>query len=375
MLYALFAVLVGAGLLSLVGARLMLRPATIRFRLPAQVSVGETISVDVAVVPQVWPSKRHLLLLKSPYPFALAQDVFLPVSGRSFVRKHRVLCTQRGFFRLCDATVTSAYPFGLAKLVRTWQVEPIAIAVYPRVYPGTAFSLPASSTRNSVDMEQPTPSLGQELFREVREYRRGDNPRHIHWRSSARHGSLVMKQFDAVATSETWIVLDLDPASHAGSGEDHTFERSLEIAASIATHQIRSGLRCGVAGGLGANGAPRILIAPSTGNAHLQALLEALAAVRADYAIPYATVLDNLSPHYRAGQQWILFKDVGQRVVAPAFLQKQRAPFWFRIDTDSFVAGDLSERIQLERKLLPPVRQSDGYAIGRDTDLSLLFMS
>ncbi len=370
LLYALFAVLVGAALFSLLGARLMLRTASIRLQLPTQASVGDCISVQVAVLPQAWPRKRHLLQLDSPYPFAPAQHVFLPVCGSGLVREQRVLCTQRGMFRLQDAGVASAYPLGLATMRRRWVVEPVGITVHPRIYPGAAFSLPASSTRSSVELERPAPSLGQELFREVREYRRGDNPRHIHWRSSARHGELVVKQFDAVTTSETWIVLDLDPASHAGQGQDHSFERAIEIAASIAVQQIRSGLRCGIAGGLREDGSPVLLLAPGTGNAHLHAILDALAALRADCPRPYAEVLESLAAHHSAGQQWILFQHGEERVAAPAFLRGQRAPFWFRFDTASFADTDLSQR-----SLMPPQRRSDGFAIARDSDLSLIFKS
>lgn len=368
LLYALFAVLVGAALFSLVGARLMLRAATVRFQLPVQASVGDCISVQVAILPQTWPFRRHLLQLNAPYPFAPGQHVFLPLCGRDLVRQQRVVCTRRGLFRLQDVSVASAYPLGLATVRRRWAAVPAGITIHPRIYPGTAFSLPASSARSSVDMERPAPSLGQELFREVREYRRGDNPRHIHWRSSARQGHLVVKQFDAVTTSETWIVLDLDPASHAGQGQDHSFERAIEIAASIAAQQIRAGLRCGIAGGLRADGSPALLLAPQTGSAHLHAMLDALAAVCADCAVPYATVLEGLAAHHSAGQQWILFQHGEERIAAPPFLRKQRAPFWFRFDTASFADDDVSRR-----NPLPPQRQSDGFAITRDSDLARIF--
>lgn len=368
LLYGLFAVLIGAALFSLIGARLMLRTATVRFWLPEQASVGDCIALKIAILPLGWPRKRHLLQLKAPYPFAPDQQVFLPVCGTGFVREQQVLCTRRGVFRLQDVGVASAYPLGLATVRRRWPVAPAAITIHPRIYHGNAFALPASSMRSSADMERPSPSLGQELFREVREYRRGDNPRHIHWRSSARHGELVVRQFDAVTTSETWIVLDLDPAVHAGQGEDHTFERAIEIAASIASHQIRSGLRCGIAGGLRKDGSPLLLIAPGVGNAHLRVILDALAALRADSIAPYAEVLESLAPHYSAGQQWILFKHDDEQLVPPPYLRKQRPPFWFRFDTLSFAEKSLKPH-----GLQALHQQSDGFTIARDSDLQRLF--
>src|SRR5713226_2794834 len=274
LIYALLALLVGAVVVSFAGVRWMLRAATIRLALPREAAVGDEIAAAVSIVPRARPYRRQLLELRSLFPFAPDQLLFLSVSKPGLPRSHRVRCARRGVFRVNEAPVTCAYPFGLWSTTRTWQVESGVIVVYPRTYPVTRFALPASSARSSGEFERPAPSVGQELFRETRDYRSGDNPRHIHWPSSARHGRPIVRQFDAIATSETWIVLDLDPDNHAGQGEDHSFERSVEIAASIAAHLIRSGLRCGIAGGL-REGRPSLLLAPAAGGAHLQSAMDA----------------------------------------------------------------------------------------------------
>jgi len=365
LVYALFAVLVGAVLVSVAGARWMLRDASVRFALPGEASVGDWIYATASVIPRARPYSRHLLQMRSPYPFAPAQHLFLTVCGRDTQRSHRVLCERRGVFRMSDVVVACAYPFGLVNMKRSWAVEPAAITVYPRTYPVSRFDLPTASHRTSGELERPAPSVGQELFRETRDYRSGDNPRHIHWRSSARHGRLIVKQFDAIATSETWIVLDLDPGNHAGQGEDHSFERAVEIAASIAAHLIRSGLRCGIAGGLREDG-PVLMLPPAAGGAHLQAVMAALAGVQANCPADYPSVLAALAPHYRRGQQWILFQHGHARPAAPAFLR--RPALWFRFDTGSFSDADLSLR-----RLCAPGKLADGFAISRDTDLAALF--
>ena len=370
LLYALLAILIGVALFSVLGARLMMRAATIRLRVPQQAAVGEAIEVGVAVAPRAWPRKRYLLMLRSPYPFAPEQHVFLALCGAKLMREQRVVCTRRGVFRFSDALVSSAYPLGLVTVKRNWPIDAGGITVRPRIYPVASFSLPVSSSRSSADLERPAPSRGQELFREVREYRSGDNPRHIHWRSSARRGELVVKQFDAVSSNETWIVLDLDPASHAGRGEDHSFERAIEIAVSIAAYQIRNGLRCGIAGGMRADGSPLLLLRPNSSAGYLQTIIDALTVLRADCAAPYDSVLQGLSSQYRAGQQWILFKHGEEEVALPACMRNQPSPFWFRFDTHSFADVDWPRRT-----LQPPVRHSDGFRVARDTDFSLLFQS
>jgi hypothetical protein len=131
--------------------------------------------------------------------------------------------------------VSSSYPIGIFTLKRTGRRSRPTLR-FSRVYPVTRFPLPPSSARTSGELERPSPSVGQELIREVREYRSGDNPRHIHWRSSARHDRLMVKQFDAIATSETWIVLDLDLSNHDELYD--SLERAIEIAATLASHLI-----------------------------------------------------------------------------------------------------------------------------------------
>ena len=55
------------------------------------------------------------------------------------------------------------------------------------------------------------------------------------------------------------------------------------------------------------------------------------------------------------------------RVATPEFLRNER-PLWFRFDTRSFSDTDPSER-----RLHPPGRLADGFAISRDTDMAALF--
>jgi uncharacterized protein (DUF58 family) len=366
LIYALFAIFVGVALLSALGPRWMLRPARLRLKLPPEASVGEEITVVVAVESEARPATRYLVKLDSPFPFAPAQGVFLSVCGRGHAREQRVRCAKRGTFELKEVSVSSSYPIGIFTLKRTWKTQPAHVTIFPRVYPVTRFPLPPSSARTSGELERPSPSVGQELIREVREYRSGDNPRHIHWRSSARHDRLMVKQFDAIATSETWIVLDLDLSNHDELYD--SLERAIEIAATLASHLIGQGQRCGLAGGLAQDGSPRLLLAPDAGPTHLRAILYALAKVQPEVSADYSTVLAAMAALHRRGQQWILFDHDSTRVPPPSFLRGVPAPLWFRFDRASFTEEEPETLAPA-----PPARFADGFAIARNTDLSLLF--
>ncbi len=366
MLYVLLAILAAVALVSALGPLWMLRAARLRLALPPESTVGETVVVGIAVEPATAPARRYFVKLDSPFPFAPRRAVFLPACGAGRVRAERVRCARRGVFELRDAAVSSAYPIGLFSMARTWPVQLARITVFPRTYPVKRFALPPGSARNSGELGRPSPSVGQEMIREVREYRAGDNPRHIHWPSSARHDRLMVKQFDAIATSETWIVLDLDPGSHDERGD--SLERAIEIAATLATYLINQGQRCGVAGGLAQDGSPRLFLPPKAGPTQLRAILQALAEVQATAPGDYAAVLAALAPAHRRGQQWILFDHDPGRTPLPAFLRGAPAPLRFRFDTASFAGAETDAS-----GAAAPARLADGFAVARDTDLSLLF--
>jgi uncharacterized protein (DUF58 family) len=354
-MHAVFALFVAVAILSAVGPVLMLRRSRVRFTIFREARVGDVVPVEASVHPEGWPSRRYLVELLAPFPFAPSRDLFLSTSGEGRTYSSRVELRRRG------------YPIGLLTLRREWTVEPIHVTVLPRIYPVTQFPFASSSARLQGEFERPSASLGQDLFREVRDYRSGDNPRHIHWRSTAHRGHLIVKQFETIATSETWIVLDLDRASHAGEGERHSFERAVEIAASIATYLVRSGMRCGVAGGLKKDGTFALWRPPAAGTAHLESMMYALAAVEANESADYADVLSAMAAHVRRGQQWILFNHGPRGIALPDALRGDSA-LWFRFDNATF---DDPERLQGAPQL--PVRLKDGFSIASDTAIGEIF--
>jgi len=58
----------------------------------------------------------------------------------------------------------------------------------------------------------------------VRSYRSGDNPRLIHWRTSARRGELMVRELEDVPSDNLLVIVDPthpQPLSHRPSLEDH----------------------------------------------------------------------------------------------------------------------------------------------------------
>jgi uncharacterized protein (DUF58 family) len=82
----------------------------------------------------------------------------------------------------------------------------------------------------------PRTGSGNELFG-IREYRPGDSLRRIHWRSSARHGHLVVREYEPPGLQTTTMVLDPSPPTV------DVADQIARIAASEAWDCIREGGR------------------------------------------------------------------------------------------------------------------------------------
>jgi uncharacterized protein (DUF58 family) len=139
---------------------------------------------------------------------------------------------RRGPIGATSWTVGAGDPWGLfAELKRYADAE--AALVLPRF-------TSLSSTRQVHELEAvaaaPRAGSGTELFG-VREYRPGDSLRRIHWRSSARHGQLVVREFEPPGVRTLGIFVDPAPRSV------DVADQIARIAASEAWDCIREGGR------------------------------------------------------------------------------------------------------------------------------------
>ncbi|MFC7723019.1 DUF58 domain-containing protein [Nonomuraea recticatena] len=95
----------------------------------------------------------------------------------------------------------------------------------------------ASGRRRHLDgLTSRSAPRGATSFNAVREYVVGDDLRHVHWRSTARTGVLMVKELIDVNLPYTTIVLDTRRDSYSG---DDDFEMAVDAAASVAWSAAR----------------------------------------------------------------------------------------------------------------------------------------
>lgn len=281
---------------------------------PTRAEEGETILFHVTVRNHGW-MPRFMVEAVDHLPFVgAAQDVVtsgekvlgvVAYIGGNVTRSFEVplLCEKRGLYQLGPVGLASSFPLGLAEARQQKNGGVQTLTIYPDVFP--IVSLPLSGTPSEIHRGGflLPKGAGTAEFSGLREYRRGDNPRHIHWPSTARLNKLMVKEFEPLASACLYIAMDLSADANVGRGKHSSFEYSVRIAASIGRYACSNGMPIRLNG----EGLHNLAIGLGSGETHFRSILDALAVVDADGAIPYAKVLQNVAANCRHGQTVVVF--------------------------------------------------------------------
>ena len=207
----------------------------------------------------------------------------------------KVPLPRRGHYRVEPMIVRTGDPFGLFE--SSASVGSAAnVIVYPAVEPLPRWRLPPAVIEGTnTDPErsvQTTP-----LVTSIRGYVPGDAFNRIHWRSSARHQELQVKEFELEQTADVWLVLDLDRRTHTGLGDNATIETAVRVAASVSARALVENRAMAVA----AEGQRRIVLPVDRGPRQHQKVMQLLAAVQPDGATPLCDLLTETLPRLRRG--------------------------------------------------------------------------
>lgn len=100
-----------------------------------------------------------------------------------------------------------------------------------------------------LDGEESTVRAADDLsFHSLREYVPGDDRRHIHWKKTARAGSLLVREFLETRRSLVVLVLSTDPADYADD-DGAEFELAVSVTASLMLGLLRDGRTVATAAG------------------------------------------------------------------------------------------------------------------------------
>lgn len=197
---------------------------------------------------------------------------------------------RRGVLRLDGSVIARTDPFGLFRSLQT-VTAPQSVLILPKLYSMPPFELPGS-TRYQQGGVSLAGSVGEsEEFVSLREYRPGDPLRKMHWKSFAKAGKPIVKEFQEEFFVRHAMILDtFGDALHTD-----VFEDAVSVAASLAFNlQNHDSLL-----DLMFVGPQAYCFTSGRGLAHMQQMLEILASVQLcldkKFEVLEETVLDHCS--------------------------------------------------------------------------------
>ncbi len=291
--------------------------------------VGKHFDEEFTLVNRGWFPKRWLEVRDhSTLPGHRAGRVISGLGPRQrYIWAVRTYCGHRGRFRLGPLSLHSGDPFGFFFLSRRLAGEGELI-VYPYTVDLPGLQLPFGELSGGTAMRRRTQHVTDQVAG-VREYVHGDSFNRIHWKSTARVGRLISKEFELEPVTDIWLYLDLEQHMHVSAPWAEEMDRSgpavlwgehrtpplppstAEYAVSAAASLAKQLLSMGRAVGLVAYGQKREVMPADRGPRQLVKLLEALAVLEARGTVPISLVLEAEARHLHRG--------TGLIVITPAF--------------------------------------------------------
>lgn len=208
---------------------------------PTRVRAGQTALVTLHVRNEGFnPPGTVLIEDEIGYVLGSRPRFLMRRTPRGSVQQHqyRVATDARGRHLVGPALLRVSDPLGLVEVQRRFRTVS-SLVVLPVVIP---LSGPPSSTWTAGGSARTrSTSVGEADDVTVRAYRRGDDVRRVHWRSTARTGELMVRHEEQPHHSRATLLLDVRRAAHRGVGAASSFEAAVRITASVLAHLSATG--------------------------------------------------------------------------------------------------------------------------------------
>ncbi|WP_185994894.1 DUF58 domain-containing protein [Nocardioides campestrisoli] len=209
---------------------------------PRLVAAGQPATVTLTLTNE-GRTPTGILLLEDRVPYLLGSQPRFVLEGISHGWRrqvtYRLRSEVRGHYEVGPMTVRVTDPFGLVELGRSFHTT-APLTVTPRTTELPPVPLGGAWT-GSGDNRPRSFATGSAEDVTVREYRRGDDLRRVHWRSSARVGELMVRREEQPWQSRAIVVLDNRRVAHRGEGPASSLEAAVSAAASVAVHLAQRG--------------------------------------------------------------------------------------------------------------------------------------
>jgi len=219
----------------------MLARVNVSRHLPISVSSGAWFSVEIRMRNDKKLLSSRLVEVRDVIQGKKIRDegkvVFVRIAPGEWRSTHYDLCiSRRGLYQFGPLRLSSRFPLGIGERGHVVSADD-EVTVHPKI--GRLLSAWTRRQRElaeSITRSNARVGLFDDEFHGIREYRSGDNPRAIHWRSSARHGHIMVKEHEQHREADLIVLLDLYSSREFS---EPLQERAISLAATICVEQTR----------------------------------------------------------------------------------------------------------------------------------------
>ena len=241
LLFLILASLIAIILMSGVLSSITLSGVEMRLQLPEHIFAGQPVRTLVEVHNEKLTLPSFSLRVeavrgKNAVNAAMLETpVYFPyIPKHERVQQHVPMTfPRRGIYSQEAFRIVTRFPFGFLQKARRVDLKSEAL-VYPSVEPTRDFFEILPGMQGA--LESLAKGRGQDLYA-LRDYQPRDSSRHVHWKASARLGSLMVREF--TREDDCRVVLVLDPRTPVGLAEKEAnarFERAVTMCAALAWH-------------------------------------------------------------------------------------------------------------------------------------------
>lgn len=240
LLFLILACLIASILMSGILSSITLAGVEMKLDLPEHIFAGQSVRGSLELKNEKLTLPSFSLRVEAVKPknaestALLETPVYFPYLARQQALQQSVplLFPKRGVYRQEAFRIVTRFPFGFLQKSRRLDL-PAEALVYPSVEGGPELMEVLPSLQGA--LASLAKGHGQDLYA-LREYLPNDSARHVHWKASARSGSLMVREFSREDDCRVLLIFDsCNPAalSPAG-GAREVFERAVTLCASIA---------------------------------------------------------------------------------------------------------------------------------------------
>ena len=261
-------------------------------RLPARMTASQPLSLPLRLENESGRAVEDVVIrLPTPAdsenaPSLSARETYAAVEpGRPIDVSLELIASRRGRYQLSGVTAATTDPLRLVA-VRSGRIPDENVIVYPRYFTVEELDIPLGRRYQPGGIPL-TSSTGDAIeFVGTRDYRDGDPIRNIHWRSWARRGQPVVKEYQQEYFCRIALILDTFLPRDSSPEDLETFEAGISVLASVADYFSRGELVVDIL----AAGPDVYEVSAGRSLAYLDNILDVLACLEPCYEPPFARI-------------------------------------------------------------------------------------